>query len=278
MGTRAIAPHWITELIKRDFVVVSIDYRLCPQISVLDGPIKDTRDAYHWCREQLPAILSRDAGVTVNENRIVALGWSAGGHLSMMLGGNEEKKPCAIMNAYGPLSFQDTPHRPGKAGKIMPPPMITTEQSLDFDDDFMNKIFDEPVVTSAVPVKMNAEGQPTLDFSQPRAAWHFGHLGRGDWLEVMGLDGKVEGVDPAVYLGKDYPPTFFLWGEDDVLVDVKSAKDACDKLRACGVDSEITIAEGMGHAFGAGLVEGTEEYEKFVVRPIEFLSRYVDKA
>lgn len=276
MGKRdAIAPHWINALTDRDFVVVSIDYRLCPQVSLLEGPIQDTRDAYHWCRDCLPDILKSDpdVGVVVDRDRIVALGWSAGGHLSMMLGGLEEEKPRAILNCYGPLFFRDPSYRK-PVNKIMP---LIPEGALDFDEDFMNKVYDEPVLTSFVGLATNASGKMQIDFSQPRNAWSFGNISRGTWITAMRIDGHEGLVDPAVHLNKDFPPTCFLFGEEDELVPLRLAKDAYDKLRTCGVDTELIVAKGMGHAFGAGLVEGTEGYEKYVIKPIEFLKRYVDK-
>ncbi|RFU25556.1 hypothetical protein B7463_g10773, partial [Scytalidium lignicola] len=255
MGKRDnIAPHWIKELTNRDFIVVTIDYRLCPQVSVYDGPIRDTQDAYHWCRDRLPAILI----------------W---GHLSMMLG-LEEEKPCAILNGYGPLFLRDPSYRK-PAKNIMP---MIPEGSLDFDEDLMNKVYDEPVLTYYNPVVTNASGKLEIDFSKPRNAWHFGHLSHGTWIKAVGIEGYEDLVDPALHLDKDFPPTFFLWGEKDELVDVRLAHDAYKKLSRCGVDTELTVADGMGHAFGSSFVEGTEEYEKFVVKPVEFLKKYADKA
>ncbi|KAF2098488.1 alpha/beta-hydrolase [Rhizodiscina lignyota] len=274
LGKRdTIAPQWIKALTDRDFVVVSIDYRLCPQISLYDGPIQDTRDAYQWCRGRLPDIVKSDVGVELDGNRIVALGWSAGGHLSMMLG-LEKEKPCAILNCYGPLFFRDPSYRK-PVNQIM---SLIPEGPLNFDEDFMNKIHDEPVLTSAGAVKIDASEKLEIDFSYPRNAWHFGHVSRGTWMKAMGIEGHEEMVDPALRLDKDFPPTFFLWGEEDQVVDVRLAEAAYEKLRASGVDTELVIAKGMGHAFGAGLVEGTEGYEKFVVLPVEFLKSYVDKA
>lgn len=271
MGKRdQIAPHWIEELNDRDFVVVTIDYRLCPQITLWDGPIQDTRDAYHWCRDSLPEILKNDAGVDVDGDRIVALGWSAGGHLSMMMGA-EEKKPLAILNAYGPMYFKDPCYRK-PVHEIMP----MLKGKLSFDEDFMNKVHDEPVQTFTENIIIiNAEGKPEVDFSQPRNAWHFGNISRGTWLKAMRLEGQEEKFDPALHLSKEFPPTCFLWGEKDDICNVKLAKDACNKLKELGVESELIIAEGLGHAFGAGMVKGTEQYEKLVVKPLEFLKKHV---
>jgi acetyl esterase/lipase len=270
MGKRdAIAPHWIKALIAQAFTVVSIDHRLCPQVSLSEGPIQDTRDAYHWCRNTLPALLNTDAGLDVDAKRIVALGWSAGGHLSTMLG-LEEPKPRAVLNCYGALYFHDPSYRKpvNKIMSLIPP------GPLHFPEAFMNKIYEEPVLTCTenAIIFNPATGAPEIDFSQPRNAWSFGHISRGTWIDAIGITGHEEKVDPALYFDSEFPPTMFLWGAEDEVVPVELARRAYEELRELGVETEIVVAEGFGHAFGAGLVEGTRGHEEFVMKPVEFLA------
>jgi acetyl esterase/lipase len=279
MGKRTdIASHWIKALTDRDFVVVSIDYRLCPQVSLHEGPVQDTRDAYHWCRKQLPDILKDDIGVELDSSRIVALGWSAGGHLSMMLG-HESAKPCAILNCYGPLDFADQAYRQ-PVTRIM---SLIPEGPLHFDENFMQKVYDDKHVltyTEAADVitTNSATGKPEIDFSRSRNAWWFGNMSRGTWIEALHLEAKdFPKVDPALNLTADFPPTFFLWGEQDEVCPSHLAQKAHQKLKALGVETEIVLAEGYGHAFGAGLVEGTSEFERFVVKPLEFLASHAHR-
>jgi acetyl esterase/lipase len=275
MGKRdTIAPHWIKALTDRDFIVVSIDYRLSPQVSLYDGPIQDTKDAYYWCRTRLPEILKGDAGIEIDPHRIVALGWSAGGHLSMMLG-LEKEKPCAVLNCYGPLYFHDPSYRK-PVNKIM---ALIPEGPLEFNEAFMDKVHEEPVLTftdSTITITPST-GRPEVDFSQPRNAWSFGNISRGTWIKAIGIEGQEGLVDPALHLDHDFPPTCFLWGEKDEVVDVRLARDAHKELKELGVETEIIVAEGFGHAFGAGLTEGTQGYEDFVVRPVEFLRKHAEK-
>ena len=72
-------------LVRLGFVVAIPNYRLCPQISVFDGPVADSKDALVWCRTKLPELLSKDEGVPVDPNRVAALGHSAGGGLALLL-------------------------------------------------------------------------------------------------------------------------------------------------------------------------------------------------
>lgn len=274
MGKRDnIAPVWTKALMDRGFVVVSIDYRLVPQVSLLEGPITDARDAYHWCRNDLPTILTKDASLNVDSTQIVALGWSAGGHLAMMLGA-EKEKPLAILNCYGPLNFDHLSFSKS-VNKIMP---LIPAGPLKFDEALMNKVYDEPVLTFTenTIITNPATGKLEIDFSQPRNAWSFGNISRGTWVEAMGIKGQEELVDPARQLSKDFPPTMFLWGEHDEILPAELAEMAYEELKTLGVETEITVAKGFGHAFGAGLVEGTEEHENYVIKPADFLAKHVD--
>jgi len=67
------------------YVVVSADYRLCPQVSLYEGPIEDAKDAYRWCKSHLPGLLKEGAGINVDGSRIAVFGHSAGGCLALHL-------------------------------------------------------------------------------------------------------------------------------------------------------------------------------------------------
>lgn len=64
---------------------VSSDYRLGPTISVLDGPVSDSVAAYEWARNELPQLLGKEHGITVDGKNIVTLGHSCGGGLSLLM-------------------------------------------------------------------------------------------------------------------------------------------------------------------------------------------------
>jgi len=75
----------IEELNNSGFVVISADYRLCPQVSLFEGPIEDAVDAYQWCKSVLPHLLEKDANLKIDPKKIVAIGYSAGGLLALHL-------------------------------------------------------------------------------------------------------------------------------------------------------------------------------------------------
>lgn len=79
-----LSQNYVEQLLGLGFVVVSANYRLCPTISVFDGPVTDALDAYGWAQDVLPGLLHKDAGVRVDSSKIVVLGHSAGGLLALL--------------------------------------------------------------------------------------------------------------------------------------------------------------------------------------------------
>ena len=67
------------------FVAVASDYRLCPTISVLDGPVADSVAAYEWAQNELPMLLEKEHGIRVDGKNIVTLGHSCGGGLALLM-------------------------------------------------------------------------------------------------------------------------------------------------------------------------------------------------
>lgn len=79
-----LSQNYVQKLHSLGFVVVSANYRLCPTISVFDGPVTDALDAYNWTRTELPGLLHNDAGVRVDGSQIVVFGHSTGGLLALL--------------------------------------------------------------------------------------------------------------------------------------------------------------------------------------------------
>lgn len=86
VGSRAMlgAPH-IETLTELGFVTVLSDYRLGPTISVLEGPVADSIAAYEWAQNELPQLLKKDHGVTIDGKNIVTLGHSCGGGIALLM-------------------------------------------------------------------------------------------------------------------------------------------------------------------------------------------------
>ena len=109
-GRQDIPMKHVRVLLQRGFLPVSVDYRLCPEHTLYEGPVTDVRDAFKWMRETLPSLQFSRAGVRVDPDRTIALGWSSGGQLAMTLGYTTEpegiKPPTAILGFYSPTDLE----------------------------------------------------------------------------------------------------------------------------------------------------------------------------
>ena len=81
-------------LLKRGYVVVSIDYRLGPETK-LPEIIADVEDAFTWIRANAGEQFSGDAA------RLPVLGGSAGGYLTFVTGYRVQPRPAVLVPFWG---------------------------------------------------------------------------------------------------------------------------------------------------------------------------------
>jgi len=97
MGDRKMTPKagsLLQALLDAGYVVVSIDYRLAPQVK-LPAIIDDVRDACNWVRERGPELFR------VNPDELFVMGQSAGGYLTLMTGFRVQPRPRALVSFWG---------------------------------------------------------------------------------------------------------------------------------------------------------------------------------
>lgn len=111
LSRKDIRPRQTQLLLKNGFLPVSIDYRLCPEVNIVDGPIRDVCDALEWARMALPTMDLGVEGLRLEAEKTVVIGWSTGGTLALSLGFNTLKRgikpPTAILAFYCPSSYED---------------------------------------------------------------------------------------------------------------------------------------------------------------------------
>ncbi|OBT65058.1 hypothetical protein VE03_05242 [Pseudogymnoascus sp. 23342-1-I1] len=260
VGSRDMLPQeQIQYLTDSGFVVVSADDRLCPQVSLYEGPIQDAKDAYTWCKEYLPGLLKEEAQIEVNSSRVVVLGHSAGACLALHTGTLTDP-PRAILDFYGvkyttdPFWFEPLP-----ALAMIP----------DLDKAFLDKIHEEPVITTtalsleraaAAGAQPKTKGLPRPDLSIPRNAWLFVNLKNGTHFSSIVQDGNYERVDPVRLFSAKFPPTFFIHGNADGMVLPKFSEMAHAELQRLGVETGILLPEGKSHGFDVGVGPEDEEF------------------
>ncbi len=86
--------YQLESYLQAGFTVVAIDYRLAPE-SKLELILEDLRDAYAWCLTEGPRLFGLDG------ERVVVVGHSAGGYLTLMAGFCVQPRPKALVSFYG---------------------------------------------------------------------------------------------------------------------------------------------------------------------------------
>ncbi len=157
-GNKADNRAVLTELARRGYVAISPQYRFCPK-DVFPAQVHDVKAAVRWLRGD-------GSKYKVDPDHVGAMGFSAGGHLSLMLGvtgpgdGLEGEAPAeapsskvqAVVNYFGPtdLAARDIP-----------------EVSLPLVKDFLGGSADEKpeAAAKASPLTyVTKDDAPTLTF------------------------------------------------------------------------------------------------------------------
>jgi acetyl esterase/lipase len=82
-----VNPDQVADCLARGWIVVAPNHRLCPQLDLLNGPMKDCRDLLAWIYDgSLQAVIrEHKSELTVDTDHVFAFGTSSGGHLSLSL-------------------------------------------------------------------------------------------------------------------------------------------------------------------------------------------------
>lgn len=255
--TKMIPQNQINYLVSHNFVVVTPEYRLCPQVSLYSGPIQDAKDVLHWCQSTLPGLLKTQRNLTVDGSRVIAMGHSAGGQLALTTG-LCPNPPKAIIDFYGVVGMADESYTRPFAGFAQIP---------DQDASFINKIHEGPQVFTSLP--MMIQGKPTL--SDPRCAWFIQQIKNGTSLSAIVPDGDYAKVDATTQFREGWPATYFLHGKPDMFVDYKLTVKAHEELKALGVETEMVIGEEIQHVFDLMIQESDPLFAKYVVPALEWM-------
>ncbi|KAJ5904899.1 uncharacterized protein N7473_001815 [Penicillium subrubescens] len=263
VGSKEMLPHYqAAKLVDLGFVVVSANYRLCPTITVYEGPVSDAFDAYKWSQSKLPDLLSNDAGVSVDGSRIVTFGHSCGAALALLMAGLSHP-PLAILDIYGMKYFSDHVYH----NAVSPP-----SASSKLDDNFLGQIWNDVPPPSSGPPPMGPSGP---DFTNYRVAWMFDALQRGTLLKLTVGDENYDRVDPVSLFSKgNFPPTYFIHGTKDTLVPARVSQRAYNDLKSIGVETELVLVEGGQHGLDSNVQPGDSVFG-LLTKGFEFLRAHV---
>lgn len=87
-SSKMVNKDQVVDCLDRGWIVLAPNHRLCPQVSLLEGPMKDCRDLLEWVYNGgLQAVVeARSKGShVVDTDHVFAFGTSSGGTLSLSL-------------------------------------------------------------------------------------------------------------------------------------------------------------------------------------------------
>ncbi len=236
-------------LLQAGCVVVSIDYRLGPETKV-PGILDDVRDAFTWIRTKGPELFR------VDPKRLVVLGGSAGGYLTLTCGYRIDPKPRALVSywGYGDL-IADWYAKPDAFYRKQP--LVTKEEAL-------KAVGDAPV---SEPPPKNQRGRFYLYCRQ-----------QGIWpKEVVGLDPEkdAKAFDPFCPLRNvtaSYPPTLLIHGTVDTDVPYYESENMDKELTRHKVEHELITVKDAGHGLSGA---PKEEVAKINERVLAFVKKHL---
>ncbi|KAK8051164.1 hypothetical protein PG993_002549 [Apiospora rasikravindrae] len=298
LSRRAVRPEQTRYLLKKGLLPVSIDYRLCPEVNIICGPMADVCDAYRWAREKLPAI-ALAARVRVDSSRVAVIGWSTGGQLAMSLGWTAPAAglppPSAVLSFYAPVDFES-----GELDKMECPvgmpkprrnlheiiqalpskPISNASPNADISDlgwmcpgdprsDLLMVMYQERI---ALPVLLNG-----ISNNENDATSILKGASRTLSLEPPSPD-RIAAISPLAQLraGNYVVPTFIVHGsEDEVAPFADAERFVAEMRRRTGGDERLRHGflplQGARHLFDLKLKEGSREWEEMVAPGYRFL-------
>ncbi|KAL2827447.1 Alpha/Beta hydrolase protein [Aspergillus pseudoustus] len=245
-----ISPHMRAGVSKYNYIAISADYRLAPQVKV--GEIfEDVKDCIAFIRTKLQMILGDAADVS----RLAVSGSSAGGFLALLAGLYVDPKPQVIVPIYpitDPLgSFFTTPQP-----RIEGIHYASTEDLAPYLDP------NAPVVSSS--------GYPPDD---PRGFMYWYMLRTATLPQLLGLSADDPTAANPYRISRNIaehglPPAYIIHGDADTAVGVEQADEVVGAVAGRGLTVEYERVPGKDHLF-----DNEEGYEND--RMYEFVMKYL---
>lgn len=202
-GTRQQMTWYGREFAKQGYVAASISYRMMPRFRFPE-PVYDAKAAVRWMRKNAQKY-------HIDTDRIAALGHSAGGHLSMMLGTTPKNEEFAGKENLGPSSDVQA--------------VISVYGAVDL----------RPYASPNSWIRVGGIAKQMMDYFVEE-------------IEDKSLD-PLKSASPVSYITKDTAPTFFIHGAEDNVVPVEVAIDAYQHLRNENVPTRFLLLPDTGHSF-----------------------------
>ncbi len=274
LSRKDIRPKQTQLLLDNGLLPVSIDYRLCPEVPLLEGPILDVCSALQWARHVLPSLKLQRPDIHPNGDKVVVVGWSTGGTLSMTLAWTAAaqglKPPDAILAFYCPTDYSSdfwkVPNFPAATATMAAEPY-----------DVLEGVQDSPITAYNVPPgKRPLGGWMSPSDPRSRIALHMNWKGQALPVLLGGLPSKsrlsatetdtqhakwqslpqpdaakIAAICPYTQItqGNYRVPTYFIHGTQDDLIPWQQTQRTWNTLGEQGVMAGGEIVEGAVHLF-----------------------------
>ncbi|KAI1367017.1 hypothetical protein F5Y08DRAFT_350345 [Xylaria arbuscula] len=270
LSRKDVRPRQTELLLQQGILPVSIDYRLCPETTIVDGPIVDVADGYAWVRKTLPRLKLKHSSIQIDSSRVVVVGWSTGGTLAMSLGFTSVPRglpaPDGILAFYCPTDYED---------EFWQKPNIPDHSEAYSHDSFniLESVRHTPITAYNPPRElMAAGGWMTPKDARSRLILHMNWHGQALPILFNGLPPSdtvtetertqfaqmkqpsremIAKASPysQIVQGNYRSPTYIVFGTKDDLIPWQQAQKTADALRAAGIESGITLVPDQPHLF-----------------------------
>lgn len=234
MGSRAGVPRDLLDLCRTErFALVSIDYRLAPQVKVPEI-IEDLQDALRWIRGKGAEVSGLDA------SKLVVAGGSAGGYLTLMSGFCAQPRPLALVAYWGYGDLDGDWYTKPSAFYRQSKPIYGREETVGALS---------PDVVTAPANREQAEA---------RSRYYLYLRQNGLWTrEVTGFEPekdrlKLDRYCPVRNVTRDYPPVMLIHGTEDTDVPYELSQAMAKELEKEKVVHELITVPGAGHGLSGG--------------------------
>nr|BAZ95871.1 polyketide synthase [Fusarium sp. NBRC100844] len=285
LSRRAVRPPQTRFLMEMGLFPVSVDYRLAPQVNVLDGSMTDVRDACIWARQDLPKIMALK-GFTIDPTKLVVIGWSTGGTLAMTTSWTlpelGHSPPLAVLSFYCPVDYQpDAPITMGQdhasrtmsfsqIRKLLPAATATSHAFNSLDTTKLGWLSEgDPRSELVLALVKEKNGMSLL----------FNGMPDGEELPRANAD-RAAAFSPLnqVRRGNYHTPTYLIFGDEDEIAPFSKAVEFEQALIEKDVLCGFLPVTGAKHIFDLGLTPGSDGWEIGVGPGYDFLVRQIENA
>ena len=227
-GSRSgLYPDVLQRYVQGGFAVAAVDYRLGPETK-LPEIIADVQAAHAWLR-------SGAAGPAVDPERVLVVGHSAGGYLTLLAGHWLTPRPTALVSFYGygdivgPWYSQPAPF-------YLRQPLVSAAEAA-------QAVGQAPLLAST-PANNDQRGRFYL-YTRQTGLWPAALTGHDPAREPDYFDPFC----PVRHVTAAYPPVMLIHGDQDTDVPVQQSLDFAAACQRAGVRHVLKILPGRGHGF-----------------------------